>query len=183
MIYLAPGSLLTAISDSTKFPNSNASGSRAFLYFNNAHNSGIFGRGVIDGNGTYFKDTAGFKVKLLEIYKSTNIKIKDVVLRNTNGWCCHPLGCNGIIIDGLKIFSDWGLDNTDGIDPNNTSNVRVARYLGYRGDDAVAVKTDNRGGVTLKSENIEFFDCVIMTKKNRTQTRQREPSRYQRCSL
>lgn len=174
-VYLAPGSLIVGSTNPADYPvdpgrkeegshGPTASNSRLIM-FDHCSNSSIRGYGVIEGMGHIVRNQYGRHVQIIDVTASKNIRIENVVLRNSCGWTLHILACDKVYIDNLKIINDYKVGNTDGIDPDGSRNVYVRRYFGYCGDDAVAIKTTGNSDLLYPATNIEFRDCVVMTRK------------------
>ncbi|KAJ1385374.1 Pectin lyase fold/virulence factor [Sesbania bispinosa] len=95
--------------------------------------------GTIDGQGSYWWDKfhkKEFKLTrpyMIEIMYSDQIQISNLTLVNSPS-------CN-IIIQGLTILAPVDSPNTDGIDPDSCTNVRIEDCYIVSGDDCVAVKS------------------------------------------
>ena len=40
-------------------------------------------------------------------------------------WTLHPAGCDDVLISGIHILNDLNVANSDGIDPDHSTNVRI----------------------------------------------------------
>ena len=105
-----------------------------FLYAYDAPGASIAGEGVIDANGHAFlkrKDryyvTADFYPRPTVIYfeKSDHISFRDFTVIDAPFWTLHPAGCDDVLIDAIRILNDLDVANSDGIDPDHCSNVRI----------------------------------------------------------
>lgn len=174
-IYLEAGALIKASENPEDFPITGVeketggegishSGSR-LLYFYKADNSRLAGCGEVDGMGHILRNRHDRRVQVIDAEQCSNLTIENVVLRNSASWTCHVLYCNGVDIRNLKILGDWKVGNTDGIDPDSSRNVRITRYFGYCGDDALAIKTTGNSGLLQSAENITVRDSVVITRK------------------
>jgi polygalacturonase len=104
--------------------------------------------GTIDGQGETwwkkFKDDDDAKVTrpyLIEILYSDRIQISNVTLLNSPSWVVHPVYSSNILIQGLTIYAPVDSPNTDGIDPDSCTNVRIEDTSIVSGDDCIAVKS------------------------------------------
>ncbi len=141
-------------------------GEKSLIYFDRAQNSSITGFGVIDGQGDVIRGRDGKnRARVMMLLQSKNIKLQDVILSNSAAWTLHPKDCDNLIIDNLKILSDWGVLNTDGIDPDSSRNVTITRYFGHCGDDGIAIKTTDKGKIFAPTSDIIVRDSVVMSKK------------------
>jgi len=174
-VYLAPGALIVGSTNPDDYPvdpgfvergshGPTASNSRLIM-FDHCVNSKLFGYGVIEGMGHIVRNEKKRHVQIVDVTASRNIRIENVVLRNSCGWTLHILGCDRVYVDNLKILNDYAVGNTDGIDPDCSRNVFVTRYFGFCGDDAVAIKTTGNSAILKPCVNIEFKDCTVMTRK------------------
>ncbi len=162
MLYLAPGALLYAVPDPAAF-----SETRHLLFFDEISNSGLAGYGVIDGNGDIVRGTTtDVSVALVRFRKSQDIYVQNVTLRNAAGWNTHIIGCDRVKIDGVRVLADWGVLNTDGIDPDSSSNVHITNTFVKAGDDAFCVKTTNWRGVRSETRGVEIRDSMVMSLKS-----------------
>ncbi|PIA34256.1 hypothetical protein AQUCO_03800085v1 [Aquilegia coerulea] len=105
--------------------------------------------GTIDGQGsTWWKNYKKDKLKytrptLIEIMYSSQIQISSLTLLNSPQWNVHPIYSSDIIIQGLTILApiDPISPNTDGINPDSCSNVRIEDNYIVSGDDCIAIKS------------------------------------------
>ncbi|KAF0899609.1 hypothetical protein E2562_020801 [Oryza meyeriana var. granulata] len=103
--------------------------------------------GTIDGQGRIWWDlwwnrtlnhTRGH---LIELMNSTNIMISSITLRNSPFWTVHPVYCRNVVIRNLTVLAPLNAPNTDGIDPDSSSEVCIEDCYIESGDDLVAVKS------------------------------------------
>ncbi len=131
----------------------------------------------------------------IQFYKSENITIKGVTLKNSPMWFIHTVLSNNIIIDDVKIYAPYESPNTDAIDLESSKNILVKNCIIDVGDDCITMKSgrnqdgrrintptknviaknniikNGRGGLTIGSEmsgganNIFMKNCQINSKK------------------
>lgn len=135
-------------------------GCKPFISGNDISNSGIMGRGSIDGRGgakILGKDVTWWQLahqaKVMDKYQKVpglmtlnhvhNFTLYDITLRNAAGHHVVVRNSNGFTAWGVKIMTPGTARNTDGIDPNSTSNVTIAHCYIHAGDDDVAVTSSN----------------------------------------
>ncbi|XP_047326855.1 probable polygalacturonase [Impatiens glandulifera] len=105
------------------------------------------GNGTIDGQGkTWWTNFRGGKLKntrpyLIEIMHSKNVQISNLVLVDSPSWNVHPIYCTNVIIEQLTIRAPIDSPNTDGINPDSCTNVRIVDNYIVSGDDCVSVKS------------------------------------------
>lgn len=174
-VYLAPGALIVASTDPKDFPvdagrietgtHGPVCSFSRLIIFDHCKNSELIGHGAIDGMGHILRNQHKRHIQLLDITASSNIKVENVVLRNSAEWTVHILGCDNVYIDNLKIFNDFQVSNTDGIDPDGSTNVHISHYYAHCGDDAIAIKTTGNLDILKPARNIEIKDSIVMCRK------------------
>lgn len=121
----------------------------------NAENVRICGRGILDGSRY-----GGWKGKSacipLDISGSSDVKVEDILLLNSNAWVCQAFDSTNVTIDGLRIIS--ARPNGDGITLQSCQDVEVSRVFVRSWDDSIVVK--NYKG---NSSNITCTDSQIWT--------------------
>lgn len=165
------------------------------VYAENAEHVCITGEGTLDGQGEYWWKQAFAKTLqhprpyLVCFSNCRHVTLENVFLTNSPVWTVHPLRCEDVTIRGLRICNPADSPNTDGIDPDACSDVRILDCTIDVGDDCIAVKSgtedtkDKRpcqrivianchflhghGGVVLGSEmsggirNVVVSNCVF----------------------
>nr|CAD1831120.1 unnamed protein product [Ananas comosus var. bracteatus] len=103
--------------------------------------------GTIDGQGATWwqkfhknqlKYTRGY---LIELMHSDQIIISNLTLLNSPAWNIHPVYSSNIIVSGITILAPVHSPNTDGINPDSCSHVRIEDCYIVSGDDCVAIKS------------------------------------------
>ncbi|KAG0493859.1 hypothetical protein HPP92_004853 [Vanilla planifolia] len=103
--------------------------------------------GTIDGQGGLWwnmwrQGSLGFtRPNLLEFMYSQDIRISNVIFKNSPFWNIHPVYCSNVVIRSVTVLAPRDSPNTDGIDPDSTSNVCIEDSFISTGDDLVAVKS------------------------------------------
>ena len=78
---------------------------------------------------------------LLSIVKSKRVLLEGVTFRNSPSWCLHPLSCEDLTLNGVKVFNPWYSQNGDALDVESCKNVVVTNSLFDAGDDAICIKS------------------------------------------
>lgn len=103
--------------------------------------------GTIDGQGQVWwnmwrdgtlKYTRG---GLVEIMNSKDVIVSNIVLLNSPFWNVHPVYSSNVVVRGLTIIAPRDSPNTDGVDPDSSSNVCIEDCHVSNGDDLVAIKS------------------------------------------
>ncbi|KAG6666929.1 hypothetical protein I3843_01G061000 [Carya illinoinensis] len=103
--------------------------------------------GTIDGQGSmWWQKFHGGKLKytrpyLIELMFSDNIQISNLTLLNSPSWNIHPVYSSNIVVQGITIIAPVRSPNTDGINPDSCTNIRIEDCYIVSGDDCVAVKS------------------------------------------
>ena len=111
-----------------------------------------------------------FRPSFIQPYKSSNVLIQDVKIRNTPFWIVHPVSSENVLVRDLDIYSDktkdfesGGWNNDDGLDPESSQNVVMERNNMTVSDDGGAIKAGrNVNGRKHRSpsENIIIRDSI-----------------------
>ncbi|KAJ1401263.1 Pectin lyase fold/virulence factor [Sesbania bispinosa] len=129
----------------------------SLIHGNGIRNVVITGQnGTVDGQGKMWWDlwwnrtleyTRGH---LLELINSDNILIANLTFRNSPFWTIHPVYCSNVVIKGMTILAPLNAPNTDGIDPDSSTNVCIEDNYIESGDDLVAIKSGwDQYGITM----------------------------------
>ncbi|CAD7055152.1 polygalacturonase [Pseudorhizobium endolithicum] len=118
-----------------------------------ARNLVIEGRGTIDGSGaegdwwTWPKETrdGARRPRGLHLIGCENVTLLGFTIRNAASWTIHPQGCSNIVAAGLVIEAPHDSPNTDGLNPEGCTDVRLEGIRFSVGDDCIAIKAGKRG--------------------------------------
>lgn len=150
--------------------SSTSMGCKPLIEFSNSKDAGIYGEGVIDGQGgqvltdkkvTWWslaeKAKNGGKQntpQLIHTNNSQNITIYKTTLINSPGFHIVFYKSNGLTVWGATIKTPANARNTDGIDPMSSMNVTVTNSNISTGDDNIAIKANISSG---SSRNMSFI--------------------------
>lgn len=140
------------------------------IYAHDAQNVTVCGRGTLDGQGEYwwtnFKSDHPFpngRPYLVSFQDCANVKILDVNLINSPAWTIHPLRCDNVEVRSVSIHNPADSPNTDGINPDGCSNVRIADCFVDVGDDCIALKAGTEDSpIKRPCENITITNCNMV---------------------
>lgn len=147
----------------------------------------INGPGTIDGNGLkyweyfwFYRDSVKqhgrsatnlevHRPRLVFIWGSNNVTIKDVKLHNAGFWTTHLYQCNDVLIENCDIrspFKPVKAPSTDGIDIDVCKRVTIRKCYISVNDDAVCIKGGKGPDAHKRGENgvvedILIEDCVF----------------------
>ncbi|KAL9230956.1 hypothetical protein vseg_006237 [Gypsophila vaccaria] len=159
-LYLSSGAVIRATQDTSNWPLADPlpsygrgrerQGGRymSFILGDRLHDVTITGEnGTIDGQGDVWwkmwrqKTLQYTRPHLLEFIHSTHISISNVVFKNSPFWNIHPVYCSTVVIRYVTILAPRDSPNTDGVDPDSSSNVCIEDSYISNGDDMVAIKS------------------------------------------
>ncbi|WP_178381583.1 glycosyl hydrolase family 28 protein [[Phormidium ambiguum] IAM M-71] len=154
-LYLAPGAVLEATKEI------NPSYGKGLIQIENAENVKIFGRGVINGNGSYWRSRGGW-YSLILLKNAKNVLLQDTILLDpavANVWMSYS---ENIDIYNLKILADPEPEflNTDGFDFWSSRNIKIDNIL-YKGTDDVTSHGGDKNGAIQNNENINMINSVF----------------------
>jgi len=135
------------------------------LFINKAVDVRIWGRGTIDGNGLAVRKQ-GKPANLLRIQESKNVVIEGIILRDAAAWNTHILYSDNVQIRNVKIINNQTVRNTDGVNPDASTNITITDNFMYCGDDNVAVKSTNNNNLLQDCRDITVSNNVLLTKKS-----------------
>ncbi|WP_420969631.1 glycoside hydrolase family 28 protein [Bradyrhizobium sp. B120] len=146
-------------------------GCRPLISFSKTRGGGIYGQGVIDGQGgmpmvgsaeTWWQlarraQTEGGNQnvpRLIQVDHAQDITFHGVTLRNAPSFHVAMNRVEGATFWGLTIDAPVDARNTDGIDPGASQDVTITHSFIRTGDDNVAIKAGNNGS----SRHISIID-------------------------
>lgn len=144
--------------------------SYAFIYAYGAEDIAITGSGVIDGNCYAFVSrvsqyyvTGEFYPRPTMIYLEAckHVAVRDVTLTNAPFWTLHPAGCDDVLIETIRILNPLDVANSDGIDPDHSSNVRIIGCHVEAADDCICLKSSAGNMEYGPCENIVITGCTL----------------------
>ncbi len=100
-------------------------------------------------------ETSTLRPPFIQPYKSKNILIEGITIKNSPFWEVNPVLCENVKVNGITI--DTNLYNNDGVDPESSKNVLIENSSFNTGDDCIAIKSGrNNDGrrINIPSENI-----------------------------
>ncbi|KAM5557432.1 putative polygalacturonase [Rosa sericea] len=133
--------------------------------------------GTIDGQGAPWWDKfhKGLlnvtRPYLIEIMYSNHIQISNLTLINSPSWHVHPIYSSHITIQGITILAPVNVPNTDGINPDSCSQLRIEDCYIVSGDDCIAVKSgwDQYGiKVGMPTEHVVIRRLTCISPKSAT---------------
>lgn len=146
--------------------------SYAFIYAKDADYISISGAGIIDGNAYAFvKQVSPYYVTgdfyprptLVYVEHCNHISFTDVIMRNAPFWTLHPAGCDDVLISNIRILNDLNVANSDGIDPDHCTNVRILGCHVTCADDGICLKSSSGNMEYGPTKNIIISGCTVIS--------------------
>lgn len=143
-----------------------------FIYAKDSEYISISGNGRIDGNEKIFYgkvtpwhiDGSFYpRVPLMFLEHISHLTITHVTLANSAFWTTHMVGCEDVLIDGIRIINNLRLANCDGIDPDHCKNVRIVNCHIECADDCIVFKNTEHAQQYGACENIVVSDCTLIS--------------------
>jgi hypothetical protein len=117
----------------------------------------ILGTGTIDGN----RIKRGGP-KPIALKRCSEVKIRDITIRNSPNYCISMLGTDQVNISGVSILNGY----CDGIDPDGCKNVRISDCNIDCFDDAIVPKASFSLGYLRSVENMTVTNCILASNCN-----------------
>lgn len=140
---------------------------RSLIVADSIENAGISGPGIIDGNARHpefqkkYQLNDGKRPYAIYYKDSKRMSLRDVEVRDAAGWTIRLFRCDGVIVDGISIFS-LSMGNIDGIDVD-ARNVNITNCHIECDDDGICLKSDDPDFMV---ENITVTNCIIASNCN-----------------
>jgi hypothetical protein len=119
------------------------------------------GRGVVYGNGSYWRSHGGW-YSLIELENANNIILQDILIKDpcvANVWISHS---ENVAIYNVKILAnpDPEFVNTDGFDFWSSRNITIDNVL-YKGTDDATSHGGDKNGKIQENEEINVRNSVF----------------------
>lgn len=177
-LHLTPGSILKFSDKQADYPvvMSRWEGVKRKVYASclfayQAKNIAVTGFGLLDGNGKNWwhlqrEDLGALhypRPKMVSFDSCEKITLRDFSVKNSPSWTIHPVLCQDVTIDNLRIKNPADSPNTDGIDPESCLNVRITNCNIDVGDDCIAIKAGTEDTTEkVACENITITNCTMV---------------------
>ena len=153
--------------------NKNDYSGEAAVTANGSHDLTISGTGSINGRALEFMShydkpnewwiPKKWRPRLFVLTICSDLKVLNITVNKAPLWSLHMLGCENVLVDGIKIHNNLDVPNCDGIDPDHCRNVEIRNCEISCGDDAIVVKATRQTEDYGPSANINIHDCVLET--------------------
>ena len=99
--------------------------------------------------------------KIVAFKNCTNVKIRDLTMKNATDLAVYVAGCENVIIAGLDLTV-----HIDGISPDSCKNVVISDCIVDAGDDGIVAKCSYTLGHLKNMENLVISNCIIKSRCN-----------------
>jgi hypothetical protein len=170
----------------------------AILSASDAHDLKITGTGSINGRALEFMSVFNrdgeiyefgpFRPRIFLLTGCQGLEVRGISFGQAPFWGLHMLGCEHVLVDGVKVRNHLDVPNCDGIDPDHCRDVEIRNCDIVCGDDGIVIKATRQNAQHGPSQNIRVHDCVIETKDSglkigtETTTTVRDV-RFERCEI
>jgi hypothetical protein len=134
----------------------------------------ISGTGMMDGQAMKFVTTFSekderwepkpFRPRMFSLERCTDLEIRDLMYGHSPEWGMHLLGCERVLVDGVRVRNYLEVPNCDAIDPDHCRDVEIRNCDIVTADDGVVIKTSKQSEDFGPSRNISVRDCVISSR-------------------
>ena len=175
-----------------------AGGGEAAIIAQNVEGLKISGTGSINGRALEFMDhyeepnewwiPKGFRPRLMVLTSCRDLEIRNMSLTQAPFWSLHLVGCERVLVDGLRVRNQMDVPNCDGIAPDHCRDVEIRNCDITCGDDAIVIKATRTAADHGPSARILVRDCLLHTHdcglKIGTETTQDiHDIRFERCKV
>ena len=134
----------------------------------------ISGTGQMDGQAMKFMNAysetdmrwepKAFRPRMFSLRSCKDLEVRELTFGHSPNWGLHMLGCERVLVDGIKIQNYLDVPNCDGIDPDHCRDVVIRNCDIVSADDAIVVKTSDQPTDYGPAHNITVSDCVVTTR-------------------
>lgn len=101
---------------------------------------------------------------MIRFYECKNVFLQGVTFQNSPAWNIHPLMCENVIVDNIKVRNPAYSQNGDGIDLESCKNSLIINSSFDCGDDGICIKSgkDEDGRRRARAcENLIVDNCTV----------------------
>jgi len=169
-LHLADDAQLIASTDPRDYPENGP----AILMADQAIGLKISGTGHIDGQAMKFMTTysetderwepKSFRPRMFSLKGCRNLEISGISFGHSPQWGLYMLGCEQVLVDGIRIQNLLDVPNCDGIDPDRCRHVEIRNCDIVCADDAIVIKTGENQEEYGVAAHIVVKDCRVTTR-------------------
>lgn len=172
-LYIAESATIKGTANKSDYPDcipntnnwmvTNGECGKALIYAAGQSNLTITGGGTINGNSNESVWTGAERTRPIALYLTTssNVKVTNVDVLESNCWTFTALEVTGLTIDGVNVRST-GSPNRDGFDPCDCHDVTVTNSSFAGADDGFCPKS----GSAMGNDSFLVKNCTILSTSN-----------------
>lgn len=110
------------------------------------------------------RETQFLRPCLVEFMNCQHVVFEGIQLKNSPFWTVHPLYSDDLTLKDLRIENPYSAPNTDGIDIDSCTNVKVLNCFVSVGDDGICLKSGSGPDgirVNKPTVNVTIKDCTV----------------------
>jgi polygalacturonase len=167
--HLADDAVLLASPDRAQYTSKTNIG---VININRAQNVRITGAGHVDGQGMKFMgdyspvherwEPLTFRPRMFHLVRCTGLELTGISFGHSPEWGLHTLGCDHVLVDGIRIRNYLDVPNCDGIDPDRCRDVEIKNCDLVCADDGIVIKTSEQAEDFGPAHNITVRDCSVI---------------------
>jgi len=169
--HLADDAVLLASPDPAHYTFKRNSG---IINADGASNLRITGTGHVDGQGMKFMgdyspvyerwEPLAFRPRMFRLIGCTGLEVSGISFGHSPEWGLHTLGCEHVLVDGVRIRNYLDVPNCDGMDPDRCRDMEIKNCDLVCADDGIVIKTSQQTGDEDYgvSHNIAVSDCSVV---------------------
>jgi hypothetical protein len=168
--HLADDAKLLASTDPAKY----AADAPGLLVADGCEGLTISGTGQMDGQAmrfvTSYSETdmrwepKAFRPRMFSLRACKDLEVREITFGHSPNWGLHLLGCERVLVDGIKIRNHMDVPNCDGIDPDHCRDVVIRNCDIVCADDGIVVKSSDQTVDYGPTRNVTVSDCTITTR-------------------
>lgn len=101
------------------------------------------------------------RVPLVFMEHVRHLTLSGITLARSAFWTTHLVGCEDVLISGIRILNNLRMANCDGIDPDHCKNVRITNCHIECADDCIVFKNTAAAMQYGACENIIVDNCTL----------------------
>ena len=167
--HLADDAVLLASPDRAHYTSKTNIG---VININRAQNVRITGTGHVDGQGMKFMgnyspvderwEPLAFRPRMFHLVRCSGLEITGISFGHSPEWGLQTLGCDHVLVDGIRIRNYLDVPNCDGIDPDRCRDMEIKNCDVVCADDGIVIKTSEQAEDFGPARNITVRDCSVI---------------------
>jgi polygalacturonase len=138
-----------------------------------ATNLRITGSGHVDGQGMKFMgdyspvherwEPHTFRPRMFYLVNCRGLELSGISFGHSPQWGLHTLGCEHVLVDGIRVRNYLDVPNCDAMDPDRCRDMEIKNCDIVCADDGIVIKTsENTGRDFGITHNITVRDCSVI---------------------